>query len=471
MKKLITVILAFILVSCYKDKGNYDINMPATPVVTNLDTLYSAVVGDSLIITPTVTIDSKDSLQLEWRIGVPEIKGGYLYFTGPSLRMLFGLEAKLYGARLTVYNKTNGIRYFHDFEIQGGTDFTTGTSVLSLENGVSKLSFINSAGVLKPNIYETINGHPLPGNPMNLYFMKDMLTGGTPLGYWIITKNGGVRLNMGTLQDDPALPNTLADNFFSAPDSIVVGNLKNSPRGTLVGVINDKFYAGFNTTWNQAGTYGMFGDFVQGDYNLATSFIISYINGDFAFIGFNKDKKQFVRFNSIPYYFGLDYAVASTTAFDPTNVGMDLIHMEQVNSGECFAYCKGADGIIYELKFTATFNTNPYTFTPIHKRPFIQQQIINDNTKWMVSASGVFYLGSGEKVYRYNPLNEEVRELETTFGGNTVSMLRLTPSQDTLVAGAGTSLYYMDVSTGKYGVLAKTINDIPGTPIDITWRP
>lgn len=471
MKKLFIIILAGAFASCYKDKGNYDISMPPTPVVTHLDTIYNAVVGDSLIITPTVTIASNDTLELEWRISAPEIEGGHLTYKGPSLRMLFGLQANLYAARLTVHNKKNDIKYFYTFQIQGGTDFTNGTSVLSLDNGISKLSFINAEGVLKPNIYETVNGHPLPGNPMNLYYMKDQLTGNTPLGYWIITKNGGVRMSVGTLQDDPAFPNTLADNFFSAPDSIVVNNLKGSPRGTLVGVINDKFYAGYNLTWNQAGTYGMFGDYAQGDYNLASSFIMTYINGDFSFIGFDKDRKQFVRFNSIAYYFGIDYTVANTTSFDPTNVGMELLHMEQINSGECFAYCKGTDGIIYELKFTATFNTSPYTFTPIHKRPFVQQQLINENTKWMTAANGIFYLGVGEKVYRYNPLSEEVRALETTFDGNTVSMIRLTPSQDTLVAGAGTSLYYLDVSTGKYGVLAKTVTGIPGTPIDITWRP
>ncbi|RFM32476.1 PKD-like family lipoprotein [Chitinophaga silvisoli] len=472
MKNHLTAIICFLLLTaCYKDKGNYDINMPPAPTVSGLDSVYSAVVGDSLIITPKVSIESNDSLVLEWRISAPEVKSGFLYYTGPSLRMLFSLQANLYTARLTVYNKKNGIRYFYPFEIQGMTDFTAGTTVLSIENGVTKLSFITPGGVLKPNIYETVNGHSLPPDPMNLFYMKDQLQGNMALGYWIICKNGGVRLNVSTLQDDPTYPNTLAANFFAPPDSIVVGSAQEGNRAFLTGVINDKFYAGYTLTWNQAAIYGMFGDYATGSYNLAPSFISSFINGQYSYIAFEKDKQQFVRISGTPYFYGTQYTTTSTTAFDPTNVGMSLIHMEQINSGDCFAYCKGSDGVVYELKFTVSFTTSPYTFTPVHKRAFIQQALINESTKWQAAINGVLYIASGEKVYRYNPLNQEVRALETTFGGNAVSMIKLSDNQDTLIAGAGNSLYYMDISTGKYGVLSKTITGIPGQPVDMAWRP
>lgn len=472
MKNHLTIIICFLLLTaCYKDKGNYDINMPLTPTVSGLDSIYSAVVGDSLIITPKVTIGNTDSLVLEWRIGAPEVESGFLYFTGPSLRMLFGLQANLYTARLSVYNKKTGIRYFYPFEIQGVTEFTAGTTVLSVDNGVTRLSFITPDGQLKPNIYETVNGHSLPPDPLNLYYMKDRLQGDMALGYWIICKNGGVRLNVSSLQDDPTYPNTLAANFFAAPDSIVVGSMQQGYRGALTGIINDKFYAGFTLTWNQATTYGMFGDYATGTYNLASSFISTYINGQYSYIAFEKDKQQFVRISGTPYYYGTQYTTTSTAAFDPTNVGMSLIHMEQINSGDCFAYCKGTDGTLYELKFTVSFTNSPYTFTPVYKRPFIQPSLIDENTKWQAAINGVLYIASGEKVYRYNPLNQEIRALETTFNGNTVSMIKLTDKQDTLIAGAGNSLYYMDISTGKYGVLAKTITGIPGQPVDIAWRP
>jgi hypothetical protein len=459
------------LISCYKDKGNYDINMPPTPVVKGLDSLYNAVVGDSLIITPVVTIDNGDELELEWRIGVPESDSGDIRFTGPSLRLLFGLQANQYDARLTVYNKTNGIRYTQWFLIQGVTEFSTGTTVLSVDNGVTKFSFVKPDGTLKPNIYEAINGKQLPDDPLQLLYMKDQQTGGLPLGYWIICKSGGVRLNVGSLMDDPTYPNTLADNFFSAPANISVGSLKQGNRGFLVGIINDKFYAGYTTTWNQATSYGMFGDYANGTYNLASSFIMTFINGAYSYVAYEKDKQQFVRLSNTPFYYGTQYTATSTAAFDPTNVGMELLRMEQINNGDCFAYCKGTDGLIYELKFTVSFINSPFTFTPVHKRVFIRQDLINANTRWQPAANGVIYIASGSTIYRYNPLNQELRELETSFNGDNVTFLKLSDDENTLIAGAGSSIYYMDISTGKYGTSLKTITGIPGTVVDIASRP
>jgi hypothetical protein len=468
----IITICSWLLISCYKDKGNYDIQMPATPVVTHLDSLYNAVVGDSLIITPTVTISNGDSLLLEWRISAPEIDSSYLYFYGPSLRMVFGLQANMYTGRLSVLDKKTGIRYFFPFQIQGVTGFSTGTTVLSVKDGITQLSFIKPDGTVVPNIYETINGKSLPPNPLQLFYMKDKLQGNLPLGYWIICKNGGVRLNVSTLQDDPTYPNTLANNFFADPDSIVVGSLQQGHRGSLNGVINSKFYSGFTSTWNQAAIYGMFGDYAPGDdYNLAPSFIQTIINEAYSFIGYEKDKKQFVRISGTPYYYGTGYTTTSTTAFDPTNVGMDLVHMEQINSGDCFAYCRGTNDSLYELKFTVTFDNSPYTFTPVFKRAFIQQNLVNENTHWQAANNGILYLTAADKVYRYNPLNQEVRTLETSFGSNPVTMIKLSDDQNTLIAGAGGNLYYMDISTGNYGKLIKTITGIPGQIVDMAWRP
>ena len=53
-RSIIVAGLLTLLAACYRDKGNYDYNVPEEPIVTNLDTVYSVFVGDSLIIKPTV---------------------------------------------------------------------------------------------------------------------------------------------------------------------------------------------------------------------------------------------------------------------------------------------------------------------------------------------------------------------------------------------------------------------------------
>jgi len=464
------IALALLLGGCYKDKGHYDINMPTLPQVTNLEEEYEAVVGDSLIIEPVVEAAPGDEIELEWRIFAPEAPAGDYEFTGPALRIIFGLQANRYAARLTVHNTTNGMKYFHNFEIQGVTEFVRGTTVLSVEDGITRFSFIKPDSTVQARLYEAIHGKELPADPLQLLYMHDEATGNLPLGYWIITRNGGVRLNVSNMQEDPLYPNTLAANFFSAPDQLDVGLFQHFNRGVLMGVVNGKFYGGATTTWNQSVTYGMFGGYADGDYELAPSFIMTTIGPNTSFIGFDRNRKQFLRFNLYgnPVFFGTQYSVTNPQIFDPLNVGMDLVDMVQVNNAETFAYVADADGTIHELAFQVNFS-GPFTFTPIHKRPFVRQELFGENTKLLAARNGVIYIAAGNKVYRYNPLNEEVRELDATFTAP-VTMIKLADNENTLVVGAGNSLYYLAIQTGRFGDLTGQINGIPGYPVDIAFR-
>jgi hypothetical protein len=73
LRKIIGLIalITITLSACHKDLGDYEINMPATPEVANLDSVYTAVVGDSLIIKPTIKNTTGDDIELKsylaWR--------------------------------------------------------------------------------------------------------------------------------------------------------------------------------------------------------------------------------------------------------------------------------------------------------------------------------------------------------------------------------------------------------------------
>jgi hypothetical protein len=459
------------LCSCYKDKGNYAIEMPEEPQITGLDTLYEASVGDSLIITPTISGIDPASIQCNWRIDVPEAtKPETNHYEGKDLRIAFGLEAKRYRARLTVTNKVNGMKYFYNFYIQGTTAFSRGSLVLSVDHGLSKLSFIKPDHTVQANIYEIINNEVLPANPLHIHYVKNQFTGNTPLGYWIISKNGGVRLDVNNLKREILKPGTLYDNFFLAPPSIDVDNLKTYPQGALLGVINGKFYAGATTTWDQSATYGMFGTFADGDYELSPQFVITAVDNNFTIIGFEKNKKQFIRINMYgsPMYFGTQYTSVNTEIFDPADVGMDLLQMVQVNNTDTYAFVKDHTGKVYELKFKANFS-GPFLVTANHKKLFFHQEWINADTKMVASRIGYIYIGYQNKVFRYNPLNQQVQELKVNLPSS-VSLLKLDDDENTLIAGAGGSLYYLDIQVGKDGELLHKIDGIPGEVVDLTWR-
>jgi len=149
-------------------------------------------------------------------------------------------------------------------------------------------------------------------------------------------------------------------------------------------------------------------------------------------------------------------------------VGMDLLHMVQINNKDTYAFVKDDSGSVYELKFTANFN-GPFLVTANHKKLFVHQEWISANTKMVASRIGYIYVGYQNKVFRYNPLNQQVQELKVNIQ-SPVSLLKLDDDENTLIVGAGSSLYYMDIQIGKDGQLLKKIDGIPGDIVDLTWR-
>ncbi|HEX6428635.1 MAG TPA: hypothetical protein VF008_13160, partial [Niastella sp.] len=170
-----------------------------------------------------------------------------------------------------------------------------------------------------------------------------------------------------------------------------------------------------------------------------------------------------------PAYIGTGYQVTNTTAFDPKSAGLNLLHFQQISDNNCFAFGKAADGTIYELKFGAAY-MGFIQLSPLHKRAFIQPSLITPLTKWAGAPGEIFYFNSGDKVYRYNPLNQEILPLVTDFGGKTVSMVKMIDNGNTLAAGVEGSLYFLDVSTGKFGDILKKYDGIPGSPVDVAIK-
>lgn len=456
--------------SCYKDKGNYSINIPDEPIVQGLDSVYEVRVGDSLIIKPKITGVDLSNLAYDWQISAPEaIAPEANHYKGSALRIAFGLGANRYKVRFTISNLSNNMKYFHDFYIQGSTEFSKGSLVLSNDKGVSKLTFIKPDNSILPNIYEIINKEVLPSEPLHIIYANHSIAN-TPLAYWCIGKHGGVRMTLEELKRETVKPGTLKDNFFLPPGNIDVGDLQMYEQGVLLGVINGKFYGGATTTWNQSNTYGMFGTPADGNYVLAPQFIITRVQNDHFITAYEKNNRQFVRVNLYggPMYFGTQYSTVGAEVFDPTNVKMDLMQMVQINSTDIYAYMKDDAGKIYELKFKTDF-MKEFKFEALQKKLFSHPEWINTDTKMVASRVGYIYIAYQNKVFRYNPLNEQVLELQVPFK-SAVTLLKLDESDDTLIVGAGGSLYYLSVQVGKNGELIKKIDGIPGDLVDMTWR-
>ena len=473
MKKLFFYIVLVLtcrgMASCYKDLGNYTYKVPPAPVVKGLDSMYAATLGDTLLVQPTVTIgETSPHLGFEWRIDVPTGDSS-IFFYGPRMQYIFGLPPGLYSALLTVIDSSNGMHYFYHFSVNGVTEYGAGTTILSLENGVTQLSFVDTFGVMQPRVFRALNGYDLPAGPKQLVPLADQYI--VPVmtsSYWIICSGGtnpGVQVDPNTL----LTIKTLKDNFFSAPATVVPGTFTASAFGVMQGVVNGKLYAGTTNTWNLAPVYGMFSQAPPGNYALYHQLAC---NGTFPyFLGYDSVRQQFVAFTNFggPAYVGTGYQVTDSTAFSPVTAGLKMVDFEQINDQNCYAFGVAANDTLYELKFGAAF-MGFIQLSPQYKRPFVRPDLITPATRWASSPAEIFYFSSGSTIYSYNPLNQQVAPLATDFGGQAVTMVKVTDGGNTLIAGVNGTVYFLDISTGRNGQIIKQINGVPGSPVDVAVR-
>ena len=472
MKRIILVMLTafgLLQLACYKDKGNYNYKVLEEPQVTNLDTLYRVLIGDTLRVKPTITSANPNAqLSFQWSISFPkEFRDTTIL--GSELKFAFRLTPDRYVARLTITDNSTGMNYFHKINIDGVTEYSAGTLVLSLEGNTSQLSFVRPDSTVVPRVYRTMHGVDLPGGPQQIInLIHKFITPTPPLGFWITgseTNDAGVQISSNTLLKIKSL----RGNFFDLPDSAKPGYLESSPNGVLQGVINGKLFLGSSYTYYGSDVYGMFSLPTPGDYTLykraAFNSVMPY------FIGYDINRKQVVAFTNFgaPAYAGTGYQVTDITPFDPKNLQLDLQHFQQINDNNCFAFGKAADGTVYEVKFGVAF-MGFIQLSPVYKRAFPQQALITPTTKWDGSPGEIFYFTSGDKVYRYNPANQEVKPLITDFGGKAVTMVKIIDNGNTLVAGVDGTVYFLNVSTGKFGDVLKKYTGIPGSPIDVAVK-
>lgn len=463
-------LVAIFYTSCKKDLGNYTYSPPSEPVVEGVkDASFPALTGDTLVIQPKVSLDGADPLKdlnFEWRIFVLEELKDIVY-TGYPLKMLYGLGPGERSGTLIVTDKRNGLIYKFKFKVIGTTPFTTGTVILSNDNGRAKLSFVKPDHTLLPDIYQGLNSQSLPGTPLQLYYSK-------PLPYQLLSKEeywvlcndpvkGSAIVNANTLlhKDD------FKSQFFLPPPLISPGYLE-PVMGTISnGVINNKLYIGIQSTAPFAPDYGKFANAQSGDYSLSSYFT----HGSSFYFGFDTKAKAFVIFGSDGSYLGTNYLVKEISIFNPKAIGLsNLIYMKAGESGTSYAYFKETDGNTYELRFSYKLTGTDKEIIPEHKRIFKGSSIVNADSKFVRNNLNVLYFSSNDKIWRYNPVNESLTELEASFGGKKVSMLKISADGNTLTTGVDGSMYTLDVTVGKNGNITKTVSGIPGAPVDVVTR-
>jgi hypothetical protein len=454
-----------LIAACSRDKGNYDYVELPDPAIRDLDTAYSVITGDSLIITPHISLASgKDDYQCYWKIDWGE-KATSLEYEGRELRIVFGLPSGRYPGQLAVMDNVTGMKYFYRFVITCQTEFTKGALVLSSSGGTAALTFIKPDGTVQPDVYQAINQESLQGAAMQLVPVQNMFYLNRLTSYWVTYTNGGVMIDADNLQRI----RTLRENFYEQPSAVQPEYFMNMPNGVTHALMNGKLYFGATETAPFWPYYGFYGVPIPGNYKLFPLMVHNAFENpnNTYFVGFEPAAKRLVRFYKLAYY-GTGYAVTNGV-FDPKDLKMDLLHLDRFSDNDLYAFGDSA-GKKIELKFRVEFNDSTQRFTPDYTREFPGASLLTAGTVWRSSPIGVFFFTSNERIYRYNPLNQELRELEANLGGKKVTMLKVQRSGNLLVAGVEGSIFYLDISTGKLGQVLAQYDGIPGIPKDVIVR-
>ncbi|SDG44804.1 PKD-like family lipoprotein [Chitinophaga filiformis] len=463
---ILIVSLAPFLSACFKDKGNYDYIKLGEPVVSNLDTLYTVFTGDSLIISPKIVLpEGRTDLTCYWKIEIPEEARSDDY-EGQELRIVYGLGARKHDGLLIVRDNATAMQYYYKFTINGKTAFTTGTLALTDDGGQAKLSFIKPDGTVQADIYPSINGEHLGTNPLQIIPLRNTSYMNVNFAYWIVCGNAtnpAVEIN----SDDLKRMKYLKENFYNPPGELTPNYFQRLTNGTTSAVMNEKLYIGTTETAPFGTYYGFFSSPIPGSYNLAPDLVYAYTNGGAYYLGFDKVKKCFLRFDPTTF-FGTDY-IQEDSLFNPKNLKMDLLEMEKITENDVYAFCDSS-GQTYELKFGLNFLDGNSRFKTNYKRKFKGDSLLTAQTRWQSSPVGTFYFTSNDKIYRYNPVNQELRQLDANFGGNQVTMIKILEDGSKLIAGTQNSIYTLDISTGKYGNILSQVNGLPGKVVDIFIR-
>ena len=451
---------------CKKDLGNYSYTPPSEPVLEAFsDSTFNALVGDSLILAPKISLADGEPLKdllFTWEILVEEEARADIH-TGYPLKVLYNLSPKLRSAKLTIEDQRNGMKYFYRFFILGQTQFSLGQIVLTEDEGTTRLTFIKPDGTMLPNLYYNLHQEHLPNSVVQLFSKPLAYQAGTTEDLWVVSNNPeeeSVIINGNTM----LRKKYFSEHFFNPPTSITPGRFEAS-QGLTTGVINGKLYLSISSTAPFAPDFGKFSSPQPGDYTLSEHFM----RGSSYFFGYDKAHQAFVSFSGGGDFMASDYMVEGD-AFNPKNTGLSNLLFMQATPGPSYAFFKEA-GTITELSFGLEMDDYANRkLTVSTKRPFKGAAFQRDNSKWQKSPTNVFYFTSDDKIYRYNPINEDLRALDADFTGKEVSMIKLSSDGKTLSAGTDGTLYSLDVSVGENGRIIKTVSGLEGSPIDIVIR-
>ncbi|WP_185968847.1 PKD-like family lipoprotein [Carboxylicivirga sp. M1479] len=407
---LFAAIVLMALGGCLQDEGNYEyLDLNEVQGITGIEESYSMTkFEDVLIINPVIDFkhETDADYEYEWSLSHWEYndesrdRDNFEIIISQDKNLEFVADhtipyKDLFGI-FKVTNKNTGVVYTHDFELRVQNAYQYGYFFLCEKDMNSELFLVRDNGKTIDNLYETLTGMPLVGQP---YCMESVRSGITT-DLVMFTSDGpdyGAVMNFDNMDYKwPALKcfheentgESMVVNYFAARDDIFT-------------IVNNKYY--------------FTGGRVYGDYKPYIGIDVPDVMDDVDYV----DEMGM----ALAYLHGTDpgdlYALGSWGAINKVEIdGEPLLlpgkchfmapepggHMYQGGVSTHFIITDN-NGVVNEVVLHAALDfstwTNAYTLT--RTNVFSAPELITDETMFVNSNSErYFYFSSENKIYRYN---------------------------------------------------------------------
>lgn len=443
-KILFVFLIGLLFTSCRKDLGNYEYVDINSLQIKGINATYNLATAENPNITPELTF-SKDpgydvgNYTFEW-ISINENAASNeqrrLIHTKPNLDIPFPLGVGTYAIFYKVTEKATGVSWQKKFTIKVNGAYKGGWAVLSEINSNSRLDYFeyDHATGTYPKVYrdftnqfaDPVSGVPLqiPGKPKFLtgWTTRTSATGnGNKYFLYIGTENNVSKINVSdgfNWKEQYAFKFETAGAMALDYVDYIIPNLTGEAYAYRDG---DVFYA--NTTYQYA-----FGTPINRLSNNAYFKVSkwqarsSYSQIASVLLMYDITNKRFVRnsggatnsVSPLPY-------TAGTSAFDPNNVGMDLVWMGQTYAfgGRAYAVLKNGSNKYYLARMNNAAAFAVYAMDEISNCPDIAQaeQFAVDQQY------GYLHYSVGGKVYQYD-VDSKATKLMKDYGNLKVTLLK-----------------------------------------------
>ncbi|MBL1409486.1 PKD-like family lipoprotein [Sphingobacterium faecale] len=428
----------FVFGSCKKDLGNYEYTTIDSVFIADIEETYTTKAASTLQIHPKLLLASgkqinTDDYTYRWaayKIGMnlpPVIIG-----EENTLDQKVTLDIGSYTIYYTIKEKESEISWTKKFKLQITSGYNGGWMILAEDNGKARIDFFeydHATGTYPKahrNFQENIRdaaGNPigLPGRPKFITTWNNQTEATGKQAKYLVYIGTDQRTEKINLTDGFVWSEQYAFKFETANPPLFETIDAIRPTGSSDGYVvkgNDVYIKNSMFQWNVGTPVNRLSD---GKYIKVSPLIATVEGFDMACLMYDMVNKRFIRNSDMSQISTspLSYN-ANSSAFNPNDVGMDLVWMNQTVAfgGQAYAVLKK------ENKFFLARMTNNLTFAARFLDDITGIPDIAKATSFEVDPRyGYLQYVVGGKIYQYDP-SEKKTTLMKDYGNRQISTFK-----------------------------------------------